>query len=242
MTFPFPIFAPPAVSGGFDPASISGLQLWLDGSDASTITQSGGAISQWNDKSGNANHATQSGVGKPTVVSAAQNGLNGVGFDSASAQFFNLASLIDLSSTGYTCIAVLKVYDGAYAFGAAYSASVGDISVSLLWVAGEGIFSTGTNSYAASVAEISLLVQQVSVDNDGTNGSIFYNGSDVTDNESGYSEYSVMKFDLLGKAVIYSSSFYSGAMICEYLLYSGVLSNTNRQLVEAYLKTKWATP
>ena len=31
------------------------LQLWLDASDTSTITQSEGSVSQWDDKSGNGN-------------------------------------------------------------------------------------------------------------------------------------------------------------------------------------------
>ena len=35
------------------------LSLWLDASDASTITLNGSTVSQWNDKSGNARHATQ---------------------------------------------------------------------------------------------------------------------------------------------------------------------------------------
>jgi len=34
--------------------------LWLDAADASTITESGGAVSQWDDKSGNEKHAIQS--------------------------------------------------------------------------------------------------------------------------------------------------------------------------------------
>ena len=38
----------------------SALVAWYDANDASTITQSGGTVSQWDDKSGNAYHATQS--------------------------------------------------------------------------------------------------------------------------------------------------------------------------------------
>ena len=57
-------------------------KLWLDASDTSTITQSSGSVSQWNDKSGNGNNATQAtgtaqfaynatGLnGKPALISA----------------------------------------------------------------------------------------------------------------------------------------------------------------------------
>ena len=42
------------------PASLgSSLALWLDASDASTITSTGGLVSEWRDKSGNSRHATQ---------------------------------------------------------------------------------------------------------------------------------------------------------------------------------------
>ena len=36
----------------FNPSDIE-TALWLDAADASTITESGGAVSQWNDKRGN---------------------------------------------------------------------------------------------------------------------------------------------------------------------------------------------
>ena len=44
------------------PAKIT-TTLWLDAADSSTITESGGAVSQWDDKSGNDRHATQGTAG-----------------------------------------------------------------------------------------------------------------------------------------------------------------------------------
>ena len=53
----------------FDPTTLSSLKLWLDANDSSSITQSSGAVSQWADKSGNGNHATQSTSTKqPSLV------------------------------------------------------------------------------------------------------------------------------------------------------------------------------
>ena len=43
----------------FDPTSLGNCQLWLDGKDTSTITQSSGLVSQWRDKSGNNRHVSQ---------------------------------------------------------------------------------------------------------------------------------------------------------------------------------------
>jgi hypothetical protein len=57
------------------PALIS-TELWLDAADASTVTTVSGAVSQWNDKSGNARNAAQSILGsRPTYTSNALNGL-----------------------------------------------------------------------------------------------------------------------------------------------------------------------
>jgi hypothetical protein len=47
--------------------------LWLDAADASTITTVSGAVTQWDDKSGNKRNATQSTAGSSPVVTA--NGL-----------------------------------------------------------------------------------------------------------------------------------------------------------------------
>ena len=53
----------------FSPSDLSTLNLWLDASDSASITHSSNAVSQWNDKSGNNNHATQSTSSKqPALV------------------------------------------------------------------------------------------------------------------------------------------------------------------------------
>ena len=46
--------------------------LWLDAADASTVTTVSGAVSQWNDKSGNGRHASQSTSGARPALQAAQ--------------------------------------------------------------------------------------------------------------------------------------------------------------------------
>lgn len=66
----------------FAPNHLPGLQLWLDASDISTITESGGSVSQWNDKSGNAYHVSQGvGANQPVTNSVFLNGLNTIDFD-----------------------------------------------------------------------------------------------------------------------------------------------------------------
>ena len=57
-------------------------ELWLDAADASTITLTSSAVSQWSDKSGNNRHSTQSvSDSRPIVATAALNSLDGIQFD-----------------------------------------------------------------------------------------------------------------------------------------------------------------
>jgi hypothetical protein len=56
--------------------------LWLDAADASTVATVSGAVSQWNDKSGNSRNATQSTSDeRPALISAAQAGKSVFRFD-----------------------------------------------------------------------------------------------------------------------------------------------------------------
>lgn len=65
----------------FSPASISGLQLWLDASQITGLND-GDVVATWNDLSGNGNNVTQSTVAnRPTYQTGEQNGLAGVQFD-----------------------------------------------------------------------------------------------------------------------------------------------------------------
>lgn len=69
----------------FDPLSIPSLEMWFDASDASTITESGGAVSQWDDKSGNGYDLTQAtGANQPLTGSRTLNGLNVLDFNGTS--------------------------------------------------------------------------------------------------------------------------------------------------------------
>ena len=62
------------------PADIT-TALWLDAADTSTITTVNGAVSQWNDKSGNGRNATQAtSADRPVYVASSVNGLPCVEF------------------------------------------------------------------------------------------------------------------------------------------------------------------
>lgn len=65
------------------------LDVWADASDTSTITEVGGAVSQWDDKSGNDTHLTQGvGANQPQYGSTVLNGLNTIDFGSNTDPYF----------------------------------------------------------------------------------------------------------------------------------------------------------
>jgi hypothetical protein len=83
--------------------------LWLDAADATTITESGGFVSQWNDKSGNGRNATQSiGANQPTTGSFTINGLNALSFDGINDQL-RFATNVMSGATAGTCFAVYTI-------------------------------------------------------------------------------------------------------------------------------------
>ena len=69
--------------------------LWLDAADSSSVIITSGAVSQWNDKSGNGRHAQQSSSSnRPTYTTAGQNNLGTIVFDNTS-----LAKYLDIATT-----------------------------------------------------------------------------------------------------------------------------------------------
>lgn len=70
--------------------------LWLDAADASTVTTVSGAVSQWNDKSGNRRNATQgTAANRPAYTFAGQNGQNVLTFDGTNDSL-NLTADLDI--------------------------------------------------------------------------------------------------------------------------------------------------
>jgi hypothetical protein len=69
------------VADEWTPAEIT-TALWLDADDAGTITESGGFVTEWRDKSGNSRHATDPGSGlRPAYQATGFNGLPTLEFD-----------------------------------------------------------------------------------------------------------------------------------------------------------------
>ena len=82
----------------FTPEEIT-TTAWFDASDTGTITQSAGDVSQWSDKSGNGNHATQgTASSQPRTGDATINGKNVLSFGGYSDTNFLETTLTQLTT------------------------------------------------------------------------------------------------------------------------------------------------
>jgi hypothetical protein len=85
------------------PAQIT-TALWLDASDATTITAAGGFVSQWDDKSGNSKHVTQgTGSRQPQTGVATISTLNALQFDGGD-WLENATSIISAQPASFFCL------------------------------------------------------------------------------------------------------------------------------------------
>lgn len=228
----------------FLPSDISNLALWLDASDAATITESGGAVSAWADKSGNGNDATQgSAPNQPTYQAT---GLNGKPTLHFAADHLNVADDISLDHTGLTVFVVTAATvdnagshyilwkwldttnrefilrhdfnnnDTRFFSSSNGSAVDGSITGGALNLGTAQILEVINDNGAATGSQ--LLIDGASVGTDSTPGTIF-NGSD--------------------SLKVGHSSGGGEKVISEVLLYTQPLNTDQRDQIRTYLTEKW---
>ncbi len=94
----------------FSPSDIAGLALWLDASDASSLTiTSSPDVDQWDDKSGNGNHVSQGSAALKPHTGGSINSLNTLIFDGADDYMQNTTAGGTLTGTKGTIFIVNKI-------------------------------------------------------------------------------------------------------------------------------------
>jgi hypothetical protein len=238
----------------FTPASVTGLQLWLDASDASSLydaTSGGslvaadGAVARWQDKSGNARHATQATSGsRPLCRTAVKNGM-------AALEFNGTSNYLDISSTlsfsEYTVFVVAKRSTVSGSAGILSSDNgAGTRSSQCCRVSGANIesisFSSttgGTVVTATSSATVSANEWfTAAVTQSSTTLSIYKNGTSVASVSA--THHSTAVSPTVGRLLKnLSDSFMWDGNIAEIIFYSNALSDTSRAAVSSYLIQKW---
>ena len=210
------------------PLGMTGLQRWYDAAEDSSITSSGGKVSQWLDKSGNNRHATQAtAANQPTYFSSDAFGRKSIGNTTA-------AGLLGLDCPPATFKEVYLV--GFYGTGQetvfAESAS----------------FFTG-NENASNARRIVGNTTANSLVSTGNFTTVVFKNGGLTTTPVLPLPPSILRF--VGAATSTSQTTYllysslsSGrsfrGAFSEVLFFAADLDATNRQKVEGYLAHKWA--
>lgn len=237
---------PPAVNAGanqaavlsgsiaWSPADIS-TTSWYDASDTATITESGGGVSQWNDKSGNGNHATQGTSARRPIFGSKTIGTTQViDFDAATTQFLNMP-LTDV--IGKEVWSVIAIDDYATTYSQLLLGAGGNVQIGLnsssqnlrLWQSSNPYGADSKSSATVPVDTPTVVgwlahtdTKKFSVNGVLENTGDSYNSGSMTPQYIGRGQYA-----------------YLDGAVGEIIITSGTLTTEDRQRVEGYLAHKW---
>jgi hypothetical protein len=247
------------------PAQIT-TALWLDAADTATVTTVSSAVSQWNDKSGNARHATQSTSGsRPTLTSSGLNGLGVVTFDgtddwltagaAADWAFLNGtggAEVVFLikpgtSSDPNTLYGLYNTNNGTVNNTGSYiiyddrsSASRNNACAFATTTSGTAIVSDPSNLLMPNQPSILNVVLDLGNLTASSKVSNYVNGTFFAGNNTSVtSPVTGTPFSALHIGRFSSALFYLSGYIAEIIISSSILSASNRERIEGYLAHKW---
>lgn len=256
-------------ASGFNPKSIAGLVLWLDGSDRTTMydaTSGGslvadnGGVARWEDKSGNAHHATQgTSNDRPLVRPNTKAGKAVLEFDGSSdfmrvadanaldLNTFSVFSVVRLSTYTTTTVrgpAIINKGDYATAAGTAYELTT-SAGLSPKWstgIASGGTFSA-VSSGAADVAQNTWTL--VSSRRAAASAAfVFVNkvsaGSTSVVSGTLNNVSAGIGIGARGSGTPAASVDLFPGNIAELLIYNFAMTDTERSAVESWLVGKWA--
>jgi hypothetical protein len=222
------------------PAAIT-TALWLDAADASTITESGGAVSQWDDKSGNSRSLTQATpANQPSYSLGGLNGLNALSFDGAASFIDNAAIGLPIGGSARSMFVVYKPLRTT-----STNTLAGQGSVSLLvasWFAlqfrsplGDPYFAGYASDIGGGPATITTTPKIAEIVYNGTTGTLFGTGNQYNTE--------TRALNTLGNSFVVgrnsSGTEYGNALIGEIVFLSFAATTDVRQKLEGYLAHKW---
>ena len=227
---------------GFTPRSISGLALWLDAADSSTITI-GAGVSIWADKSGNGRNATQGVGGKQPIRNGTINNRSVITFQGTD-DTMSIANVPDFNATSQTVIVVSRQTSAANQ--ALFYKAIGSSSAGVIMR-----YRTGTAFWLYQKNDAS---GETLSSNSNTNTNVnvytailqpssqagFVNGAAPSTGQA--TNTVTTTYDDTGAIWIGSRrdvGEYLAGDVCEILHWPRALLPAERQLVERYLGKKW---
>lgn len=227
----------------FDPMSLPNLAMWLDASDASSITASSGLVSQWSDKSGAGRHVTASGAARPTTGANTQNGLNVITFDRVDDVLVSSVSIEDNSQTWYVACkrtgnhSACPVFLGPRTSSGITMGPYTDTGTSSLKAhfAGTDVATGGNGAAHASAVLLWGLKLASTVQNRvKVNGTLYNNTGSATAVTPASTDRVTV-----GSLSRTNNPFYWGGHIFEFAVYTDTHDQATMDQVIAYFSAKW---
>ena len=230
------------------PLETSGIKLWLDASDSSTIVSSGSTVTTWRDKSGLGNNAIQLGsTTLPTTGINTANGRNVVTFGGAATMQIGASGTPGLGVTGIpsadntSFIVVRSNQDlatqtilwmgiagvpGTIRYFHKFSSNSGLVTfnnaTTNVAVTASGVTKSNLNILTSS---LSLPTQSISLNN----------GAAVTNASGVYSADS----NLASLGALNGTTQFLNGDIAEIIMYNRALSSTEISNINKFLSAKW---
>lgn len=231
----------PAALPSTTAASLTNLAFWHDGSDIANFGLFGNRITQWNDSSGNGNHATQTTQSRqPGFYGAVQNLRSGVNFNGDDDGFDMPAGSLGIGAGANTLIAVwrpLNLGDASQRIVGGVNGSAG-FRYGIVQTATEVQFS---NFFSASTAASIAYARANEVviagfTRSGTNLTPFLNGNAGTAITNAANV-------TCAQIIIGANSAYNATRLngygCEIIAYSEAKSNSDLNTIGSALAEKW---
>lgn len=228
-------------SGFFDPKLISGLQLWLDASDVSTLQYDGSnLVSTWFDKSGYGRDATAQNASRLSYVPNVYNGFGTVRSTSSSQRLqtstFVPETFFGSGKNTVSIFAVWKHTGGGPISWRTFSTN------DRIQVHTSSLINTSWNtiSYIPIAIPSSTDLRILGLLFDGSNNrhAIYYGNSlQSSDQAFNLTTSALSTMFILGNEVV-GANF----DMCELLIYNKALSMGEIVPLRSYLSSKWRTP
>ncbi len=218
------------------------LMGWYDATDTATITQTGGAVSEWKSKKGTSHMVQATSTMRPLIATQQINGLNAIAFDGTDDGLKTATNPFGSSIQNAMFMGVINI--GTLSPSTLYSLTGSDVA---RWQA-HAPFSDGNIYYdvgGSSAANRAQVASGWSANQTKLLG--FY--CSTTDNVQQIWDAGTLKLgDTSGHSVNTNSGValgydgagsYDNCKMGELVMINGVVSSENRQKIEGYLAKKW---
>ncbi len=221
------------------PAEIT-TALWLDAADSDSITEVDGAVSQWDDKSGNDRHATQAtGANQPALESGVINDKDVIRFNGSSTKL-GIASF-PTTETAYSAYAVLKsandppattAKSGLWRFQTSPNPSHYPHNNGICYMT----FGSNARKQVGNLTEDLSNAHVLNIDSASASWQVRINGTQVFSTAT--NTVAMPSSPIIGESGGSDDWWFDGD-IGELIVAPSVLSEGDRQRIEGYLAHKW---